>query len=372
MPAGAMALVPRVVLSFGQSHVEVDASLAERRGGLRLCAREAESKFGLQPNTFGFYNGAGKVDSPAALQKAMKAAGDGVCTIAVREQPEGKLMREIGEAMQAMEARVMAKVDAALFGAQQNIDRVDEHMRKTVLPIVRNISMEQVDIQSKLTRLNLAALDARIDGLAADVAASKEALAEEVAKLSAVEVRAPIVHKDSEALERELEDAIEAHQANDLYPQCMEGDGSADDFEAQVRGLDLECSKASAKHTIVRDIPSSHAAAGVAREAKPAEGAVNFGSKKAAKWLQQSGSLAALPYSGKAIAVAGPRRSVGGVADDWACPDFASGASSALFARSRSGAVVSVAPAPPRHPLLAGGPGGVARSLPLLPPLRAV
>ena len=90
-----MAHDPRVVLTFGHARVEVGASLANRRGGLRICAREAESKLelGLHPNTFSLVSSAGKVDSASSFQETFKTAQSGVCAIEVREQPEGKFMR---------------------------------------------------------------------------------------------------------------------------------------------------------------------------------------------------------------------------------------------------------------------------------------
>jgi len=139
---------PVVALVFGNDWMEVDASLAERRGGLRAFAREAEIKWGLQQGTFGFVGSSGKVDSVSSLQRELSAASSGVCKIDVQEQPEAKMRREMHAAVKASEDRMMAKLEASICGVRQDLQYVDNKVSAlapmmqcigALAPIVRSV-----------------------------------------------------------------------------------------------------------------------------------------------------------------------------------------------------------------------------------------
>eukprot|EP00928_Gymnodinium_smaydae_P008899 TRINITY_DN13281_c0_g1_i1.p1 TRINITY_DN13281_c0_g1~~TRINITY_DN13281_c0_g1_i1.p1 ORF type:complete len:424 (+),score=113.16 TRINITY_DN13281_c0_g1_i1:77-1273(+) len=151
-----------VVLAFGDSRVEIDAAVAQRRGGLRAFIREAEQRLGLRSGTFGFYDRFGKVDSPESLQRALHgaaASGEAACHLEVRENGDGRIMREMHAAMQAFEARIFARVDEAIEGAKRDLE-----------PAIRDLAAEQQRLHSRIDAVSEEALAARLDALSGEEA----------------------------------------------------------------------------------------------------------------------------------------------------------------------------------------------------------
>lgn len=147
------AMCPCVALAFGFDCMEVDASLAEKRGSLRALAREAENKWDLQPGTFSFMGSSGKVDSALALQHELMAAGSGSCKIEVLEHLEGKMMREMRKAVQACEDRMLIKLEASIANVQRDLQLVDTKVSGGLAPMVQCLALEQMELRD-LARAN--------------------------------------------------------------------------------------------------------------------------------------------------------------------------------------------------------------------------
>jgi len=130
--------------------MEVDASFAERRGGLRAFAREAESKWGLEPNTFSLTGTSGKVDSVSALQRELMAASTGICKVEVHESAEGKMMREMRAAVKACEDRMLAKLEAAIANVQKDCSKVNAQVSGALAPMVQCLALEQVELRNSM------------------------------------------------------------------------------------------------------------------------------------------------------------------------------------------------------------------------------
>lgn len=149
-----MSSAPRVFLVFNGDWLEVDAALAERRGGLRAIAREAESKWTLQPNLYEFQSSTGKVDSWPALQRALEDARNGVCKLDVAERPEGEMKRTMHVEMKLLEDRVMAKVEAVMAGVVKDAKMSNARLNGCIAPMVQCLATEQIELRNKLGQLN--------------------------------------------------------------------------------------------------------------------------------------------------------------------------------------------------------------------------
>jgi len=187
------------VLSFAGERVEVDAAWVNRRGGLRAFAREAEERFGLLGNTFGFADANGKVDSPAALERALEACSEEVCVLEVRERAEARTMRH---AAKALEDKMMSRVEKALAEMQKQIEQTDRKVTNSIAPMVSNLANEQIDIREKLDEMNTEAFESRSDVL--------QSLDDLEKKLEAMNVEALECRIDSitsfEEMEKKLND----------------------------------------------------------------------------------------------------------------------------------------------------------------------
>jgi hypothetical protein len=184
-----MSAARRAFLVFDGTWLEVEASLAERRGGLRAVAREAERKWDLQPGTYQIRHESVKVDSPQALQRALDGVGDGVCRLDISENAEGKMMRTMRMEMKRLEDRVMAKVEAALV----EVRGTDAKISSGIVPIVQCMATEQIELRNKLGQLF------------AEVSATPQE-----------SHSVPINLKDAEDLERELQQECAMQAASDL------------------------------------------------------------------------------------------------------------------------------------------------------------
>jgi hypothetical protein len=151
----AMSIAPRIVLSFEGTWLEVESSVADRRGCLRILAREAESKWNLQPNLYEFKHASGKVDSQTALQCALQGARHGICRLEIVEHLESKMMRAMQTEMRHLEERVMAKVEAALTDVRHESGLNRSRLVSSIAPIVQCMAVEQIELRNKLNNLTM-------------------------------------------------------------------------------------------------------------------------------------------------------------------------------------------------------------------------
>jgi hypothetical protein len=186
-------LTPRVLLRLGSTTAEVEALSPERRGALRVLAREVEEGLGLYPQSYGLFGPSGKVDSVLSLRRALEEAGagagagdhPGTCELEVRERPEWKWakLREvdgqiqmlsakgaaIDAAMKEQEERIMARVEASLSKVREELIRTDAKVCQSVAPMVHCLSEDQIDLKSQIAEVQeaLARTDAKVcQGLA--------------------------------------------------------------------------------------------------------------------------------------------------------------------------------------------------------------
>lgn len=142
-----MATPRQLVIVFNGRHIEVDASVAGRRGGLRACAREAELAWGLHPKSYSFFDTNRKVDSQQALQNALSVCFDGTCVLEVRQHPE---WQALNMAMKTFESKVLAKVDAALIGMREDLECTDAKVCKSLTPMVRCMALELIGMREAI------------------------------------------------------------------------------------------------------------------------------------------------------------------------------------------------------------------------------
>lgn len=205
----------RVVLAFENSTFEVPAALQSRRGALQICAREAEEKFGVLPQSYGFFDAEGKIDSLQSFERAMSRARDGTCTLEVREDPVGKKMRL---AMGALEKRILAKVEVSLAGLRQEVEQTVTKVSDEITPMMEKLAMDRVDMQRTVDELSLEAFESRSDLVLRIDEISREALearidsleqiAELETKLSGLAKESVVAMKNLETLENELENEL--------------------------------------------------------------------------------------------------------------------------------------------------------------------
>lgn len=146
-----------------------------------------------------FADANGKVDSPAALERALEACSDEVCVLEVRERAEARTMRH---AAKALEDKMMSRVEKALAEMQKQIDQTDRKVTNSIAPMVRNLANEQIDIRVTLEEMNTEAFESRADVL--------QSLDDLEKKLEAMNVEALECRIDSitsfEEMEKKLND----------------------------------------------------------------------------------------------------------------------------------------------------------------------
>jgi len=191
-----MAAAPRVFLVFDGVWLEVEASLVQRRGGLRSFAREAESKWDLQPSSYEFTHASGKVDSCPALQRALGNSPNGVCKLEIVERLEGKMMRVMRKEMKLLEDRVMAKVETVLADVRKETQWNETRLSGSIAPLVQCLASEQIEMREKLVQL------------AEEVSNMEKAPAATDAVVCAL--------KDADSLEQELQQECATQAACDL------------------------------------------------------------------------------------------------------------------------------------------------------------
>jgi len=189
-----MTAPARIFLVFEGSWLEVDASLAQRRGCLRAFGREAETQWNLEPSSYEFQHESGKVDSLPALQRALDGARNGVCKLDIAERTEGKMMRTMRTEMQKMEDRVMAKVQAMLVEVRKENHWNETRLSGCIAPLVQCLASEQIEMREKIAQIG-----EQVNDLASTTAASSgQAI------------------KDAETLEEELQQECTMQAACDL------------------------------------------------------------------------------------------------------------------------------------------------------------
>lgn len=189
-----MTAPARIFLVFEGAWLEVDADLAKRRGCLRAFAREAESKWNLEPSSFEMLHESGKVDSLPALQRALDSACSGVCKLEIAERPEGKMMRTMRTEMQKMEDRVMAKVEKMMVDVRKENHWNETRLSGCIAPLVQCLASEQIEMREKVAQLG-----AQVSEMA-----------------STPMVSSAHMLKDAEALEEELQQECAMQAACDL------------------------------------------------------------------------------------------------------------------------------------------------------------
>jgi len=193
----AMSAAPRMFIVFNGAWLEAEASLAERRGGLRILAREAETKWDLQPSLYEFRHTSGKVDSQASLQRALEAVGNDVCKLEIAETSEGRMMRIMRTEMKLLEDRVMAKVEAVLGDVRKETEWDNARLSRSIAPIVQCLATEHIELRNKLGHLSTEV---------SDLTDQKASVAAETS----------YTLKEAEVLEQELQQECSLQAACDL------------------------------------------------------------------------------------------------------------------------------------------------------------
>jgi len=164
---------------FGDAKLETSAA-----GGMDELSR-VEIALGLQPQSYGFFDEYGRVEAPA-LQRALDTASTSPCKLDVREHPEWKRMRDMdeqiktlamhaqafGPSLQAMEARILQKVDAELSDIRQGMAFVDTKVNSTVSSFLQSMALEHLDLRAQIESLDISELRSAIDCLNAECAAA--------------------------------------------------------------------------------------------------------------------------------------------------------------------------------------------------------
>jgi len=137
-----------VVLIYDGRQLELDASVANRRGGLRALQLEAELAWGLHPKSYTIFDAVGKVDSQEALRHTLQGSKDGgSCVLDIREHSEWKALRM---SMATFENKILAKVDNALAHVREDMNQMGAAVNGTVAPMLKCMSLEMVEVRSRI------------------------------------------------------------------------------------------------------------------------------------------------------------------------------------------------------------------------------
>lgn len=135
-----------LILAFGDYRIEAALEAWGPQGGVDALAREAASAFDLEPGSFGLYDGSGMLGTDAALKRALGATNGRACVIEARERPEWKRIRAMDAQIQAMEQRLLAKVDGSLAGLTARVDC-------GIAPLLGCLAAEQIDARAEIETL---------------------------------------------------------------------------------------------------------------------------------------------------------------------------------------------------------------------------
>lgn len=151
----------------------VDAEVLTSCGGFEALQRAAEAAFALEPETYSLHDEYGKVETDAALARAVKMVGSGEFLLEVREQPHWAKLRALEERLEQkatvaaeeeaapdaealhedLERRIMARVEAALEEFRERQERVELKVAGTIGPMLQRLSAEQVSMRERLDSL---------------------------------------------------------------------------------------------------------------------------------------------------------------------------------------------------------------------------
>jgi len=222
-----MAAATSVFLVFEGAWLEVESSLVQRRGCLRAFAREAENKWDLGPSSYELHHASGKVDSGAALQRALTDAFNGVCELEIVERLEGKMMRTMRKEMKLLEDRVMAKVETTLADVRKETQWTQTRLSGAIAPLVQCLAAEQIEMREKLAKVGaeVRCVSPLLQCVAAEQIEMREKLAQLGGEASEATCDIACTLKAAEALEQELQQECAMQAAYDMdmsNSDCLE------------------------------------------------------------------------------------------------------------------------------------------------------
>jgi len=177
---------PRVVFALGDARVAADPAA----NFLPELMAEAEAIFDLQPDSYSFSDGIGKVETAVALQRAIAMADEKPLVLEVQELPVWKKLREMEAQIQklttssstpavavsqqqpaisasqllashvfqenfmAMESRVLKKVDAAVSDLRSDMEATEAKLNSHVAPFLQKLAIDQIDLREKLDAMD--------------------------------------------------------------------------------------------------------------------------------------------------------------------------------------------------------------------------
>jgi len=180
---------PRVVFALGDARVAADPAA----NFLPELMAEAEAIFDLQPDSYSFSDGIGKVETAIALQRAIAMADEKPLVLEVQELPVWKKLREMEAQIQklttssstpavavsqqqqqqpaisasqllashvfqenfmAMESRVLKKVDAAVSDLRSDMEAAEATLNNSVAPFLQKLAIDQIDLREKLDAMD--------------------------------------------------------------------------------------------------------------------------------------------------------------------------------------------------------------------------
>lgn len=171
----------RVLLNFAGRQVEVPVA---DESGIAQLQHEAQTVFGVQQDTYSFFDACGKIEGDDALRRAMLMSadrGDGPFSLEVRERAEWQKMRYLEAridtlaaqagpglsewAIQQLEERVMSKTNDVITEAMECFRRTEAKVDQVIAPLLENLAVAQMDTKATLDGLSTAALEHRMDAI---------------------------------------------------------------------------------------------------------------------------------------------------------------------------------------------------------------
>mmetsp|Transcript_96382 Transcript_96382/g.171314 ORF Transcript_96382/g.171314 Transcript_96382/m.171314 type:complete len:576 (+) Transcript_96382:85-1812(+) len=157
-----------IFLAFGDRRLEV---LARGFEGIRS---QAEAILGLHPQSYELHDSCGEVESSHTLDRVL-ACSKGFCVLNVREKPEWQKMRQMeqqiqqlidkesskadfSKALEETEKKILAQVDTVASDMKEQVKALQGQMQ-TIVPLLKSLSCEQMDVRAKLSKLEPAVKD---------------------------------------------------------------------------------------------------------------------------------------------------------------------------------------------------------------------
>jgi hypothetical protein len=182
LPAADLEVTP-VLLLYNNAFLEVDSSLARRRGGLRTLAREAEMTWDLEQGSYDLLFGSDKMASALDLQRALEATESGVCKLQVVERPEGKMMRKMRAEMKLLEHRLTKKMEDSLVDVHRTVAQHESKLDGVIAPMIQSIALEHIDLH-RTVALHESKLDGTIAPMVQSIAVEHIDLRNKLEQLS--------------------------------------------------------------------------------------------------------------------------------------------------------------------------------------------